>query len=194
MVEAIIDRLKERRPPEFVVILPKTYGGVFEKAIFQQKRDSFIKQIKKADHKNHFMAYYPSVPGENSDTYVVVHSKLMIVDGRFMTVGSANLNERSMRVDTELNASIEANDASSEEAGFIQRCVSDLLAEHLGDRPDRVSSELNKRGLLSFIKSHSGASKRTLAVLEEAEFKWWERLALLISSFIDIKWGIPKHG
>ncbi|MEX3765190.1 phosphatidylserine/phosphatidylglycerophosphate/cardiolipin synthase family protein [Paraburkholderia phenoliruptrix] len=35
--------------------------------------------------------------------YVYVHSKLMIVDDVFMTLGSANINLRSMTVDSELN-------------------------------------------------------------------------------------------
>ncbi|OAI58973.1 phospholipase [Ralstonia solanacearum] len=35
--------------------------------------------------------------------YVYVHAKLMIVDDVFMTLGSANVNTRSMQVDSELN-------------------------------------------------------------------------------------------
>lgn len=38
---------------------------------------------------------------------VYVHSKLMIVDDVFTTIGSANINTRSMQVDTELNICIE---------------------------------------------------------------------------------------
>jgi phosphatidylserine/phosphatidylglycerophosphate/cardiolipin synthase-like enzyme len=36
-------------------------------------------------------------------TYGYVHAKLMIVDDVFMTLGSANINLRSMAVDSELN-------------------------------------------------------------------------------------------
>jgi phosphatidylserine/phosphatidylglycerophosphate/cardiolipin synthase-like enzyme len=38
---------------------------------------------------------------------VYVHSKLMIVDDVFTTLGSANINTRSMQVDSELNICIE---------------------------------------------------------------------------------------
>ncbi len=34
---------------------------------------------------------------------IYIHSKLMIIDDVFITVGSANLNERSMSVDSEIN-------------------------------------------------------------------------------------------
>ncbi|WP_285646948.1 phospholipase D-like domain-containing protein [Pseudomonas sp. NBRC 100443] len=42
-----------------------------------------------------------SPPGNWMDVYI--HSKLMIVDDVFMTLGSANINTRSMEVDSELN-------------------------------------------------------------------------------------------
>ena len=34
---------------------------------------------------------------------VYIHAKLMIIDDTFMTVGSANINSRSMETDSELN-------------------------------------------------------------------------------------------
>jgi phosphatidylserine/phosphatidylglycerophosphate/cardiolipin synthase-like enzyme len=48
----------------------------------------------------------PDSPPDNwMDVYV--HSKLMIVDDVFTTLGSANINTRSMQVDSELNICIE---------------------------------------------------------------------------------------
>ncbi|RMS77516.1 Phospholipase D/Transphosphatidylase [Pseudomonas savastanoi] len=46
-----------------------------------------------------------SPPNDWMDVYV--HSKLMIVDDVFTTIGSANINTRSMQVDTELNICVE---------------------------------------------------------------------------------------
>jgi phosphatidylserine/phosphatidylglycerophosphate/cardiolipin synthase-like enzyme len=48
----------------------------------------------------------PDSPPDNwMDVYV--HSKLMIVDDVFTTLGSANINTRSMQVDSELNICVE---------------------------------------------------------------------------------------
>ena len=42
------------------------------------------------------------------------HGKLMIVDDRFLTIGSANLTNRSTSVDSELNVSIETETPDDE--------------------------------------------------------------------------------
>lgn len=45
--------------------------------------------------------------------YVYVHAKLMIVDDAFTTLGSANINMRSMEVDSELNIGMEKGEVAS---------------------------------------------------------------------------------
>lgn len=72
--------------------------------------------------------------GERIATFI--HSKVLIVDDRFLCVGSANLMNRSLRVDHELNLSFDAALCSGEEAAALRediraiRCS--LLAEHAG--------------------------------------------------------------
>ena len=46
---------------------------------------------------------------------VMVHSKVMIVDDRFLRVGSANLNNRSMGADTECDLAFEATSEAHRE-------------------------------------------------------------------------------
>lgn len=188
--KAIVEKLKEESPPQIVIVLPRNYGGVFEKAIFGRKRDALIRELKRCDKKNKLRVLYPSVPGESRDSFVVVHSKLMAVDGKFFTIGSANLNERSMRVDTELNASIEGG---SRVEKFTHKCVADLLAEHLEERPESIEKDLIEKGPLPTIEARQKTSGRTLKKIEKGSFKFLDRLVFLIAYFIDIKRGIPKH-
>ena len=56
---------------------------------------------------------------------IYVHAKTTIVDDAWFTLGSANLNNRGMRDDTELNVAIEY-------AEMAQRLRILLMAEHLG--------------------------------------------------------------
>lgn len=63
-----------------------------------------------------------------------IHSKLLLVDDRFLTVGSANATNRSMGLDTELNLSWEAVDPAGqpELVAAIRGVRTSLLAEHAG--------------------------------------------------------------
>jgi phosphatidylserine/phosphatidylglycerophosphate/cardiolipin synthase-like enzyme len=55
----------------------------------------------------------PDSPPGSSWTPVYVHSKIMIVDDVFLTHGSANINRRSMEVDSELNICHEHSDVTA---------------------------------------------------------------------------------
>ena len=84
----------------------------------------------------HRLGIYYTVPLTEGDvepkraTYI--HSKVMIVDDRFLTIGSANLTNRSQCVDTELNMSVETDDSSDALGRSIVQARLSLIAEHLG--------------------------------------------------------------
>jgi phosphatidylserine/phosphatidylglycerophosphate/cardiolipin synthase-like enzyme len=65
-----------------------------------------------------------------------IHSKLMIVDDEFLTVGSANFTNRSMRVDREVNvtwqAELEAPADAERLVHDIRGLRASLLSEHSG--------------------------------------------------------------
>ena len=80
---------------------------------------------------------------------IYVHAKLMIVDDEVLHVGSSNMNNRSMRLDTEcdvtINAALEGNKQAT--AG-IARIRASSLAEHLGVAPERIADVFSKSGSL----------------------------------------------
>ncbi|MGI8550576.1 MAG: phospholipase D-like domain-containing protein [Dehalococcoidia bacterium] len=57
---------------------------------------------------------------------VYVHAKIGVVDDRWITVGSANLNEHSLFNDTEVNL-------VSDDPGLARRVRERLWTEHLGE-------------------------------------------------------------
>jgi phospholipase D1/2 len=61
-----------------------------------------------------------------------IHSKLMIVDDRFLTVGSANLTNRSMGLDSELHVAWEHEGEDGWLIDTIRNLRVSLLAEHAG--------------------------------------------------------------
>ena len=84
----------------------------------------------------HRLGIYYTVPatddGTEPERATYIHGKLMIVDDRVLTIGSANLTNRSTSVDSELNVSIETQDPTDEMADSIRAARQSLLDEHLG--------------------------------------------------------------
>lgn len=64
---------------------------------------------------------------------VYVHAKVAIVDDRWMTIGSANLNEHSLFNDTEVNISVW-------DTSLAQRTRRMLWAEHLETTPEALGA------------------------------------------------------
>jgi uncharacterized membrane protein YdjX (TVP38/TMEM64 family) len=69
-----------------------------------------------------------------------VHAKVLIVDDRFLRIGSSNLNNRSMGYDTECDIAIEAENAAQRES--ITSVRNRLIAEHWGSDEQSVRAAL----------------------------------------------------
>jgi phosphatidylserine/phosphatidylglycerophosphate/cardiolipin synthase-like enzyme len=89
-----------------------------------------------------------SALGPEKSTYI--HSKVLIVDNRLLSVGSANITNRSMGMDTELNLTWEAGPDQTGLAQSIHRVRANLLAEHTGLR------RLSERRALGSIEDLPG--------------------------------------
>src|SRR6185503_4695211 len=100
--------------------------------------------LERKDRYGRFRIYTPVTAG-GADIYV--HAKIMIVDDSVLRVGSANLNNRSMGLDSECDLMIDARLAANRGADeAIARLRSDLLAEHLGAGLDEVTSAFGETG------------------------------------------------
>lgn len=133
--------------PEIVVIQTHESHGWAEKRVMGTNRDRLIRRLRKADRYDRLRVYYPVVPEENGFCQVLVHSKLIIVDDTFLRVGSSNLNNRSIGLDTECDLAIEA--VNDDTRRMIVSLRDQLLAEHLGTDPDVFSRTVSEeRGSL----------------------------------------------
>ncbi len=110
-------------------------------------------------------------------TDIYVHSKVMIVDDAMIKVGSANLNNRSMGLDSECDVMIDAH-ADPAAAATIARLRADLLAEHLGVDAEAVAGACDRTGsLIATIEELRGPG-RSLVPFEPPELsKMQKKLA-----------------
>ena len=138
--EALSRRLAEDDGPDVAVVVPRVQSGWLQEATMGVLRASLHRALLNADVQGRFRMYCPHVDGLGEGC-VNVHSKVMIIDDTLMTVGSANLNNRSMVLDTECNVTLDANgDARVREA--IGRWRNQLLAEHLDVAQSDVAGAL----------------------------------------------------
>src|SRR3546814_2584573 len=92
---ALATRLAEPDGPEVVLIGPKEGKGWMEREVMDRGKAAFVCALREADKHGRLRVFYPT-GAEESDEWVMVHAKLMIVDDRLVRVDSTNLNNRSM--------------------------------------------------------------------------------------------------
>lgn len=142
IVTALCRRLEVADGPEVVLVLPLNNAGWLEEHTIEVLRIRCIRQLRRADRFGHLRICYPAIPGLDDEQSVGVHSKVLVVDDRWFRVGSSNLTNRSMRLDTECDLTIEATGPSQRSA--ISSLRNRLLGEHLGMPAGDVASHLSR--------------------------------------------------
>jgi phospholipase D1/2 len=162
--EALAARLAEPDGPEVVLILPRVESGWLEQSSMGILRARLLARLELADRHGRLHVLHPVVAGLGSAS-LNVHSKVLIVDDRLVKVGSANLSNRSMSLDSECDLACEAEDDLT--AGAINDFRCRLVGEHLGLAPARVAEEVARAGSLAaaIVKLRGGA--RSLEPLKE---------------------------
>jgi uncharacterized membrane protein YdjX (TVP38/TMEM64 family) len=142
--------------------------GWLEEATMQQLRMRLVKSLREADAHGRFDAYYAHTPGLKEGTCIDVHSKIAVIDDSWLRIGSANLSNRSMGVDTECDLTLEAvgDEAKSEAVGAFREL---LLSEHLNVRPERLRAALAEHGSLHAAIRSLQCEARSLRRLEDEE-------------------------
>lgn len=159
IAEAIAKRMEEADPPEVVLINPCSSDGWLEQAAMDGARIRLVNAIEEVDHKRRFSVWHPYTKG---GTPIYVHSKLTIVDDEILRIGSANLNNRSMGLDSECDVFIDcARTANGHCGDAIRRLRVSLLAEHCGISTERVAELLEQHcGMAAMIAALPQEGKR----------------------------------
>lgn len=158
--DALARRLAESDPPEVVIVRPRELFNWLETATMGVLCNRAQQRLEKADRHGRLRVYFP----RNGEASIGLHSKVCIVDDDFLTVGSANVANRSMRLDTECNLFVDdsAGDTVKE---LVSELRGRLLSEHLGCSRARFDGVLRERGsLISTIEALRGRP-RTLEPL-----------------------------
>jgi hypothetical protein len=121
-------------PFRIVLVLPaRAYSGKYD-------NDRHVTQLRELDNGRGIVSVYcPYASGPTAGmqpfTYrpIYVHAKVAIVDDEWLTVGSANMNNRGLITDSELNAVVR-------DATLARNLRVRLWAEHLGLSREAVAA------------------------------------------------------
>lgn len=107
--QALIESLHKPEGPLIILVLSKKAEGLLEEANLWSYQKKLLSTVKANDYFDRFKVFYPDDPELPAGQQIKVHSKVLICDDRWLRVGSANLNNRSMGLDTECDLIIESH-------------------------------------------------------------------------------------
>ncbi len=156
IAEAIAERLGEPDPPEIVLVMPLSAEGWLEQTAMDGARTRLLHALGERDHARRFRVYVPMTSGGDA---IYVHAKLTIVDDEIIRIGSANMNNRSLGLDTEADVFIDAaRPGNAHVVPVISAIRKRLLAEHCGVEEDVFARLLEENGsmasAIAAAKSH----------------------------------------
>lgn len=129
----------QRSKLELVLVMPAGADSPKEDFVLGNRQRAIRRFIADAAHY-HGHQFRLLMSSESTDDEpcpaTFIHSKVLIVDDEFVTIGSANFTNRSMRVDREVNVAWEARLEEPADAARlaadIRRLRASLLSEHAG--------------------------------------------------------------
>ena len=158
VARALAARMREKRDLEALIVGPNVHRGWLEERSMVAGQRRFIETLRQAGIGDRVRLVYPAIPDDDTGEGVMVHAKFMTVDDKFLRIGSANLNNRSMGFDTECDLALEAqNDAQRDGIRLVRNR---LLSEHLGVSEDDIAAAIaKKKSLLQVMESLSGKER-----------------------------------
>ncbi len=155
IAEAIARRLDEPNGPEIVIINPVTAQGWLEPLAMDTARARLMTALRHRDTHGRLRMYHPFTKGGEA---IYCHAKILIADGKILRLGSSNMNNRSLRLDTECDVSITAHDDG--QAACVAAIRDGLIAEHLGVGRTVVQETIARTGsLIATIEELRGTGK-----------------------------------
>ena len=148
VADALRARLAEPDGPEIVIVLSERSPNGFDQLTMDSARRGLIKGLRRADRHGRLRIVAPHTPKGQP---ILIHSKVAIIDRRFLRIGSTNLNNRSFGYDTECDLSIELRPDDAAGRAALDRVLHALLGHHGGCPSDAFAQAYAERGTLRAV-------------------------------------------
>lgn len=152
IAEALNARLKTCKKLRVLIISTYRPKSTFECEAYWASRIDFKSILEDGIETHRVQMLYSSAYDEEGNfAHKRIHSKVSVFDDKYLVVGSSNLSNRSMSLDTECDLVFSADNDQHRRQILYAR--NDLIGEHSGRTPEQVEKTLaGKRGLEKLLK------------------------------------------
>jgi phospholipase D1/2 len=200
---------------QLVLVMPNGADSPKEDFVLgnrQRAIRSLVAQVAKK-HGHELRLLMSSEATEQDQTPATfIHSKVLIVDDEFVTIGSANLTNRSMRVDRELNVAFETSLENPDDAERLRQDIralrASLLSEHAGtndseqflaidgliERLDQVCDDPSSKLRCQELSAPDGDDPLLIAVFDPSTPLEWSNIDDTLESAFDTDEGLLRKG
>ena len=150
ITSVLLDRLRDPNKPrlQVLILMPRGADNSKEKFALGDLQASALSELEQAaeTHGHDLRFLCSAIDGDDCGSATFIHSKVLMVDDELLCIGSANMTERSMSLDSELCLLWQAERGSGL-AADIARVRASLLAEHAGRTPEELmdATELTRK-------------------------------------------------
>lgn len=139
----LVRRLQQEDTPEVLIIMSRELPDALGRWTMGVNASMHLARLFEADTHQR-LGFYNLFSPDSSRIDIKVHSKLMIVDSRYVTLGSANVNRRSFGFDSEANLVIDAHE--TDEPDCVRYLEYRILAQHCGISPAQWQQRVHRHG------------------------------------------------
>ena len=169
VAQAINQQLKAK--PKLKALLVSSYEpqGIFERESMWAGRIEFKKVVEKDVDPSRVKMTCTKIKDKDGK-YIPkrIHSKVLFIDHKFMTVASSNINHRSMVFDSECDVTLMPS--NFEQAEIILFLRNDLIAEHTGRTAEEVKSIMAGDFTLLQLMKNEARKSYELYEIDDSEF------------------------
>jgi phospholipase D1/2 len=218
VAQALVERMKNADAGKLQLVLVMPNGADSPKEDFVLgNRQRAVRQLvaEVAKQHGHELRLLMSSEATEQDQVpaTFIHAKVMIIDDELVTIGSANLTNRSMKVDRELNVSFETSlenpDAAEHLRQDIRALRASLLAEHAGtndidqflaidglmERLDQVCNDPNSKLRCQNLTAPEGDDDPLLiALFDPSQPIEWSNIDDTLENAFDSNDGLVRKG
>lgn len=165
IAKAVNKRLKER--PELQVLMLSCWepDGIMERKSMWYGRVLFRDIVEAGGVADRVVLAYPISREKTLQKPVRIHSKLMIVDDQYLRVGSSNINNRSMSLDSECDLVIAGHDTASRTK--IRAIRNDLIREHTGREVADIEKFIQRGDVQAFLQETPNSTQHLRRINDE---------------------------